>query len=254
MTFDVLTGVSDGPFQGTLNTSLLTATPPRVTYTPASDFVGSDFFNFTVSDGDLTDQATVFVSIEEPQALAVAPGALNFGTAETSKIFVITNSGGSFLTWSITDDQTWIGATPTLGSTTTEADTITVTVHRTGLAVGNYNGKITVTSNNGTKTVLVDMVVPAPLVINSTSLPGGTVNSVYVGATLQASGGTGNLNWSIKSGTLLPPGLSLTSAGVISGTPGVGTTGTATFTVQVTDSAPSPVTTEKVLSITVVAQ
>ncbi|HLI63998.1 MAG TPA: putative Ig domain-containing protein, partial [Terriglobales bacterium] len=50
---------------------------------------------------------------------------------------------------------------------------------------------------------------------------------------LQASGGKPPYTWSISAGSL-PPGLSLSAAGVISGTPT--TTGKFPFTVQVTDT------------------
>ena len=52
-------------------------------------------------------------------------------------------------------------------------------------------------------------------------------------ATLQASGGAGTLTWSLASGSALPAGLSLSSAGAISGTPTA--PGPRRFTVKVTD-------------------
>ncbi len=93
-------------------------------------------------------------------------------------------------------------------------------------------------------------VSPAP-VVTTTSLKEGTPGAAY-SDTLQASGGSGSLSWSITSGSL-PKGLSLDAAsGVISGTPAAG--GTATFTAQVTDSANTPMSAEKPLSITIVSQ
>jgi len=77
-----------------------------------------------------------------------------------------------------------------------------------------------------------DVTVQAPPVaIATTTLPGGYVGLSY-SQTLQATGGSGSYSWSIAPESL-PPGLSLSAAGVISGTPT--TTGTYTFTVQVTD-------------------
>ncbi|MCA9982436.1 MAG: cadherin-like domain-containing protein, partial [Anaerolineales bacterium] len=37
----------------------------QVTYTPATDFTGTDTFTYTISDGDLTDSATVTVIVSE---------------------------------------------------------------------------------------------------------------------------------------------------------------------------------------------
>jgi poly(beta-D-mannuronate) lyase len=67
--------------------------------------------------------------------------------------------------------------------------------------------------------------------ITTTSLPDATVDTSY-SQTLTASGGNGTLTWSVGSG--LPSGVSLSSSGVLSGTPTA--TGTYNFTVTVTDS------------------
>ena len=68
--------------------------------------------------------------------------------------------------------------------------------------------------------------------ITTTTLPGGTVGQAY-NQTLQATGGIGILTWT-PSGGSLPAMLSLSPAGVISGTPT--NAGTANFTVRVTDT------------------
>ena len=91
---------------------------------------------------------------------------------------------------------------------------------------------------------------PATLDITTTSLPGGALNVSY-SAALVASGGTLPYSWAISSGSL-PPGLSLSGTGVISGTPLA--IGTFDFTVQVTDSGNPVQTATKDLSIVVSAQ
>jgi hypothetical protein len=81
---------------------------------------------------------------------------------------------------------------------------------------------------------------PAALNIANTSLPQGVVQSAYT-VTLFPVGGLGPYTWTLNSGTL-PPGLSLSSGGVISGTPLItdlnsdGTAKTYSFVVKVTDS------------------
>ena len=67
--------------------------------------------------------------------------------------------------------------------------------------------------------------------ITTTSLTAGTVKTAY-NATLGVSSGTSPYKWSISSGKL-PAGLSLSAAGVISGTPTMAET--ASFSVKVTD-------------------
>lgn len=94
---------------------------------------------------------------------------------------------------------------------------------------------------------------PPPPGITTTTLADGTSGQSY-NQTLQATGGTGNLTWSIAGGSL-PPGLSLAaSTGMISGAPpstGSGTTGIFGFTVQVQDSAAPPRMATQALSIRV---
>ena len=89
---------------------------------------------------------------------------------------------------------------------------------------------------------------PTALSITSTSLPAGTVAQAY-STTLAATGGTAPYTWTLASGTL-PTGLTLSSAGQISGTPSAAAT--FTFTVQVADGGPQQIA-SKQLSITIAA-
>ncbi|MFA4819089.1 MAG: putative Ig domain-containing protein [Patescibacteria group bacterium] len=84
-----------------------------------------------------------------------------------------------------------------------------------------------------------------PLVITTTTLPAITATALY-NQTLVATGGTTPLTWSLSAGAL-PAGLTLSSAGVISGLPTIA--GTSSFTVRVTDNA--SVTADQTLSIIV---
>src|ERR1700677_3055805 len=74
---------------------------------------------------------------------------------------------------------------------------------------------------------------PTPVSITTSTLTDGMVNATYT-ATLSATGGSGTYTWAVASGSSLPAGLSLSSAGVITGTPT--TAGLASFTVDVADS------------------
>jgi hypothetical protein len=61
-------------------------------------------------------------------------------------------------------------------------------------------------------------VQPTALAISTTSLPGGAVNQAY-STTLSAAGGTAPYTWSLAVNSALPPGLSLSANGQITGTP-----------------------------------
>ncbi|MFI8660106.1 Ig domain-containing protein [Rhodococcus qingshengii] len=96
--------------------------------------------------------------------------------------------------------------------------------------------------NDATKAVV------GPLAITTTSLPAGKVGDAYE-QTLTSSGGTGAKTWT-KTGTL-PAGLTLSPAGVLSGTPTAA--GTPSITFKVTDSATPAVEVTKAIVVTVTA-
>jgi hypothetical protein len=87
---------------------------------------------------------------------------------------------------------------------------------------------------------------PTPLTILPTTLPSGTVGTSY-SAGLTGSGGTEPYTWSVAIGAL-PPGLTLSHSGTLSGTPT--RAGTFGFNVQIRDSA-SAITTSAQLTIEV---
>lgn len=77
--------------------------------------------------------------------------------------------------------------------------------------------------------------VQSAITITTVSLANGTVGAAFT-QTLQASGGSGNSIWSLATGSgSLPAGLTLSAAGVISGTPGL--KGTSTIAVQAADGS-----------------
>ena len=84
-------------------------------------------------------------------------------------------------------------------------------------------------------------------IITTSPLPCASEDTAY-SVPLQAVNVTGTAVWSLTVGTL-PSGLSLSSAGVLTGTPDTGTAGSYVFTVQVADDKPD--TDSKEFSLTV---
>ncbi|MBL8954680.1 MAG: hypothetical protein JNK82_28135 [Myxococcaceae bacterium] len=72
-------------------------------------------------------------------------------------------------------------------------------------------------ANNGLSGQRVE-VVPPGLRIDTTVLPDALLGREYA-AQLHAAGGEGNYQWAMQPGAVPPPGLSLSAAGVISGSP-----------------------------------
>jgi uncharacterized protein (TIGR03437 family) len=93
-------------------------------------------------------------------------------------------------------------------------------------------GPITISKPGCADTQTENFVVCTPITITPDSLPDGPVNTAY-NRTLTASGGTGPYSFAVTTGTL-PNGLTLSSAGAISGTPT--RSGSFSFTVRATDA------------------
>lgn len=94
----------------------------------------------------------------------------------------------------------------------------------------------TVNGLKATSNAVIVQVSPDPLSITTKSLASGVVGTAY-SAQLASSGGTGKVTWKLASGSSLVTGLTLSTAGAISGTPAAATSGTGSFTVIATDSA-----------------
>lgn len=85
-----------------------------------------------------------------------------------------------------------------------------------------------------------------PLSINAVTLTAGQVGNVYPSTSLSASSGTSPFTW---TATGLPAGLSLSSAGVLTGTPTVH--GSFSVAVTVTDNSATPLTRTVTLPLTI---
>lgn len=171
--------------------------------------------------------------------------------APTSDISAVaehnTGSNGSGLAATVLDCPpskllvTVAPATPDASATGFDDQTVTVTCHLP-LLTPLLPSPITISAS------AVGLVAVGVLSVASTGLPDAILNQAYT-AQLVASDGTAPYTWTQLSGSL-PPGLSMDSAGDITGTPTA--TGTYSFSVLVTDStSPAAQTATATLSITV---
>jgi hypothetical protein len=91
-------------------------------------------------------------------------------------------------------------------------------------------------------------IAPPPFLITTSTLSDGEENLSY-SASLIATGGTTPYTWSLSGGSL-PSGLTLNSStGYISGLPKIGSEGTTSFTITVTDSSSPQRTAQKTFTI-----
>lgn len=198
-------------------------------------------FSFTVQVTDVipqSDSQSLSITITAPAPPQITTSSLPNGTVtQTYPSTTLQASGGTApLVWdqvvqpALPNGLSWSAATHTItgsplnGSQGTTSHTFSVR-------------DSTNPSQTATRTLSITINLPSPPNITTTSaslLPNGVVTNAY-SRTIQASGGTGSLKWSIQSGSL-PTGLNPIneSTGVISGTPSA--PGTFNFTVRVTDT------------------
>jgi hypothetical protein len=227
-------GVTFGPVGfGTLTqTSTTTAT-----YTAPNPVTAETVVKIVITSVDFPNQsATLTVTVEPPPTITTTtlPTAPLNGSYSAS----VTATGGvPPLSWSIT-----AGALPA-GLKLSNSSTGTVQITGKATAAGSSTFTITVTdasAGDPPASQQLTIVVSSLAITTTSPLPSGTVGTVYDSPGLQftASGGTGNDTWTVATGSTLPAGLSLSSAGLLSGTPTAG--GTFTFGITATDSAIPP--------------
>ncbi|WP_267555774.1 Ig-like domain-containing protein, partial [Rhizobium rhizogenes] len=161
--------------------------------------------------------------------IAITPATLTAATVATAYSQAITASGGtSTYTYAVTAGTLPAGlalsATGVLSGTPTAGGTFNFTVTATDSSTG---------SGPFTGSRAYNLVVNAPTIaVAPTTLAAATLNASY-SETITASGGTAPYTYA-STGTL-PTGLTLSSAGVLTGTPTAA--GTFNFTVTATDSS-----------------
>ncbi|XQA69621.1 putative Ig domain-containing protein [Xanthomonas sacchari] len=215
---------------GTLPVGMLLSSAGVLSGTPS----GTGSFNFTVS---ATDSGASPISGSRAYTLTVASPTLTLpattlpnGTAGQAYSAAITQASGGIApyTYAVT-----AGALPA-GVTVNSA---TGALSGTPTVTGNFSFTLVATdSTSGTpgqasRSYTLAIVAPTLTVAPST-LPSGTAGTAY-NQTLSTSGGTAPYTYALSSGAL-PAGLSLSSTGVLSGTPTVA--GSFTFVVGVTDA------------------
>lgn len=195
-------------------------------------------FSVPLTGTGLTSTATVSIS---PTTLSFPNQAV--GSTSASQTFTITETGTSSinLTAITISPPTFSVGAITLPYTIAKGGNLTVTVFYSPNQVTSETGAIDLTFNKipdqGVTASGNGVTASSLSIATSATLPQATAKAAYQ-ATLGTSAGVGPFTWSLASGSNLPSGLSLSSAGVISGTlASTVATGTYTFTIQVQDSS-----------------
>ena len=194
---------------------------------------GSSTFTVTATDANGCTGVrtyTIVIAATPPvcPVITLSPPTLPPGAVGVAYSQTIIGSGGTApYTFSVTSGTLPAGLTLTaagvLAGTPTAVGTATVTIR--GTDVNGCFGSIVYT-------IVVTAVACPAITLAPPTLPPGTTGVAY-SQTITASGGTGPYTFAVTSGTL-PAGLTLTAAGVVSGTPT--TAGTTAFTIRGTDA------------------
>jgi N-acetylneuraminic acid mutarotase len=167
-----------------------------------------------------------------PSALQISPSTLPVGFVGESYIenFAATGGCGSGYTWSVTSGT----ALSAVGLSLTPTGVISGSPNATETAA-QFTVKV-VDPHGNTGSQSYSLTIYPDISATPETLPAGTVGTVYSETFLGSGGSGGPYSFSVASGTALSAvGLTLSPAGVISGTPTGPETG-ASFTVQVADS------------------
>ncbi len=234
---------------------------------------GKAAYNFTLSWGALPAGLALSSSVGLISGTPMQAGTFSFGIhavdstghggAQSLQI-AISNSGGIAVT--LTPATASVASSGTVQFTATVSNTSNVGVTwTTSLGAINTSGSykapsVTTTVNatvkatsvadptkSATAVVTITPAVQTALTITTTGLTAVT-SGVGYSANLKASGGTTPYSWNLASGTL-PTGMSLSSAGSLSGT--TTQTGQFNFTAQVSDASSPAQTATRALTLTV---
>ena len=212
---------------------------------------GSYTFTIVASDtvyAGETGSRQYTLTVNPASTLTLTPASLPNATAGDSYSPVtITASGGSgsytfaLATGSSLPAGLTLSNSGTVSGTTSAAGSFTFTVVASDTV---YAGE------TGSRQYTLTVNPASTLTLAPTSLPNATVGDSYSPVTITASGGSGSYTFALATGSKLPAGLTLTSAGVLSGTPT--TSGSPfRFTIVATDKSNSHLTGSWAYTLTV---
>lgn len=180
----------------------------------ASLAVGSHSATITVTATGATNTpqtipVTLLVSAPTTTpTIGLNPTSLSFsgtvgGANPTNQSITVQNTGTGTLTWSVTDNQSWLTATQS-------GNTVLTSVNLAGLAAGTYSGQIIVAASGATNT---PQSIPVTVTVNAAPAPSPTIavspgslsytvqagsssNSASQTVAISNNGG-GTLNWTV---------------------------------------------------------
>ncbi|UAY74695.1 putative Ig domain-containing protein [Pseudoxanthomonas sp. X-1] len=189
---------------------------------------GSFAFTVSVTDAGGFGAAQAFTLTVASPTLTLAPPTLPSGTAGSAYSQALSTSGGAApYSYSITSGSLPTGLSLSAGGVLSGTPTVAGSFVFTVQVTDSTAGVAAQTSRSYTLTLAAPTLVIAP-----PTLPAAAIGASYRQA-LSTSGGAAPYTYTLGGGSL-PSGISLSAAGVLSGTPAAA--GSFAFTVSVTDA------------------
>ena len=150
-------------------TDLINVAVDRTGYNPGNY---SDIISIITNTNAASISALMVVPNTEGPQLTIAPDSYDFGSAESSHQFVVSNSGIGTLEWTAISNTSWLSMDVSSGTIGSGTNIINVTVDRFELQAGDYSGNISVSSNGGNQLINVSASVSttAELIVSTSEL------------------------------------------------------------------------------------
>jgi hypothetical protein len=212
---------------GVLPSGMTLSTGGVLSGTPAQ----SGSFAFDVRPADANNcpgtAKSFTLTVNTCGTITITPSTLPDATRGLTYAAVFSQTGGAL-------PVTWSAGTLPPGLAMTAAGVLS----GTPTATGTFDVGVTVTDANGcignaVATLKVNITPCPTITVTAITLPGGSQNVVYPSVTFQATGGQAPLTWAVVLGSV-PSGMSLSSGGVLTGTPAQA--GSFTFSVMAVDA------------------
>jgi len=131
--------VNDGNHSWTVPNTLSTNCKVKISKAASGDWIPSDLSDSTFS-----------IISANPPSISLSRDQLNYGaeigeSTTSSQSFMVSNSGGGTLSWSVSENSEWMDCTPSKG---TGAGEVTVSVNASQLSEGTYTGVVSVSDPN----------------------------------------------------------------------------------------------------------
>ena len=152
-------GPPSGKDTGTITLTAIAGSLAVGTYNTTITLSAADAMAVTIPV-NLTVEA-----VPAPPIIKTSPATLSFTAVQgdnnpSSQTLSISNTGGGFLTWSASENASWLGISPTSG---TGNGSLTATVMAGSLVAGAYNSILTISATNATPvSIPITFTVTAP--------------------------------------------------------------------------------------------